>query len=1014
MQTNRTLPNQFLYCMTAGPTLAQQNQKHSHKRIKFCSQRFVWLLCSFAVWVAWLPAARAQDSSWIRPPASGVGNWNDGVNWSTGGNPIPPGPSNTARLDNGGSILVTDAASAQRFLFGQAGGQAGTGTMTIVDGGSLAADGNTNQFGANIDSDISLIMTGGQFNYTATGLTDFGRFGTAQLDISGGEFSVGGTLRLGVFNRDGHGRIVQSGGTISVGGNLSIMHGAFNATPPTRDPLGEVLQTGGTMNVADTTFIGFSGATTGTALYEIGPGTLNTSTLTISGSEQATLRVTDPTAEINVGSRLNLENNAAIESVSGASIRFTQSTGSLVADSDSPYFTENVYVLNSLNLADTSAVAGLANITLVFAGGELNGASMGLFEVAGTDMGPIPAGFVDNFSLGGLSIGEESSIGNLKLSDLLLNGAADATPQALYVDHLSVTAGSTLDLNGLSLYYKTAAIEGAVLNGTPLQMIPEPSICTMLGLAGVIGLLWRRRVVPAKLVPIAVLAVAFSSQGASAQDAFWARAPEQGVGNWNDSANWTISGSPGIPGPSNTARLDNGGSILVDDVAVALRLLFGQAGSVGGTGTMTIVEGGTLTAAGNTNQFGANIDSDITLVMTGGQFNYTATGLTDIARFGTALLDMSGGEFSVGGTLRLGVFNRDGRGKITQSGGTINVGNNLSIMHGAFNATPATRAPAGEIIQTGGELNVTGTTYLGFPGADTGTALYEIGPGKLSTEVFTTGGSTEATFRITDPSADITVRSHLNLAGNTVFEAVSGARIKFTDPSGNLIGDPENPFFAENVYFTNFLDVANSSLVSGLNNTEFVFAGGSLGGANPGLFEVGGTDLGPVLAGFVDNFALGAVTIGDGTTIGNLKLADFVLNGAEDDTPQALYVDQLTVTSGSTLDLSGLNLYYKGGAIDGTILGGSPTLVDVSALPGDFDGDGVVDGVDFLLWQRGESPNPLSQSDLEEWEANFGKVPQAITVVAVPEPASYFLLIAAALLVVGSARHTQRCRQHTI
>ena len=39
---------------------------------------------------------------------------------------------------------------------------------------------------------------------------------------------------------------------------------------------------------------------------------------------------------------------------------------------------------------------------------------------------------------------------------------------------------------------------------------------------------------------------------------------------------------------------------------------------------------------------------------------------------------------------------------------------------------------------------------------------------------------------------------------------------------------------------------------------------------------------------------------------------------------------------------------------------------------GDFDGDNDVDGRDFLDWQRGQSPEPLSQADLISWESNFG------------------------------------------
>jgi len=68
-------------------------------------------------------------------------------------------------------------------------------------------------------------------------------------------------------------------------------------------------------------------------------------------------------------------------------------------------------------------------------------------------------------------------------------------------------------------------------------------------------------------------------------------------------------------------------------------------------------------------------------------------------------------------------------------------------------------------------------------------------------------------------------------------------------------------------------------------------------------------------------------------------------------------------------------------------VGGSPPVAD-----GDFDGDGVVDGKDFLLWQRGGSPNPGSPGDLAAWESNFGSGAPFSTVVAIPEPSSMALV----------------------
>ncbi len=55
---------------------------------------------------------------------------------------------------------------------------------------------------------------------------------------------------------------------------------------------------------------------------------------------------------------------------------------------------------------------------------------------------------------------------------------------------------------------------------------------------------------------------------------------------------------------------------------------------------------------------------------------------------------------------------------------------------------------------------------------------------------------------------------------------------------------------------------------------------------------------------------------------------------------------------------------------------------NVQSLSGDFDNDGDVDGRDFLAWQRGGSPSPLSSADLTTWQSNYGSVaPVVVTEV---------------------------------
>jgi hypothetical protein len=115
-----------------------------------------------------------------------------------------------------------------------------------------------------------------------------------------------------------------------------------------------------------------------------------------------------------------------------------------------------------------------------------------------------------------------------------------------------------------------------------------------------------------------------------------------------------------------------------------------------------------------------------------------------------------------------------------------------------------------------------------------------------------------------------------------------------------------------------------------------------------------------------------------------------------------------SIVNGSPLSLG--SIFKVGGAQDltftytATNLGGLLTG-DVeyfaASQPGDFDSDGDVDGRDFLIWQRGGSPNPLSPGDLALWRSNYGVGPLIGSVTAVPEPSGVMLaLVAAGLTMV--------------
>ena len=74
-------------------------------------------------------------------------------------------------------------------------------------------------------------------------------------------------------------------------------------------------------------------------------------------------------------------------------------------------------------------------------------------------------------------------------------------------------------------------------------------------------------------------------------------------------------------------------------------------------------------------------------------------------------------------------------------------------------------------------------------------------------------------------------------------------------------------------------------------------------------------------------------------------------------------------------------------------------VISTGSLNGDFDMDGDVDGADFLLWQQGGSPMPLSAADLAEWQANYPSAPPAeVAAAVVPEPTALCSLAVAVLL----------------
>lgn len=110
-------------------------------------------------------------------------------------------------------------------------------------------------------------------------------------------------------------------------------------------------------------------------------------------------------------------------------------------------------------------------------------------EAAGKDIGAIEKGFEDNFDMAQLTIGGDD-VSYMQLVNGFDNQTEWSGEECLYVDTLVLNAGSTLDLNGLMIYYRDGSFDpaGTILyNGGNLIQVPEPtSICLLTIVFGTI------------------------------------------------------------------------------------------------------------------------------------------------------------------------------------------------------------------------------------------------------------------------------------------------------------------------------------------------------------------------------------------------------------------------------------------------------------------------------------------------------------------------------------------------
>ena len=200
---------------------------------------------------------------------------------------------------------------------------------------------------------------------------------------------------------------------------------------------------------------------------------------------------------------------------------------------------------------------------------------------------------------------------------------------------------------------------------------------------------------------------------------------------------------------------------------------------------------------------------------------------------------------------------------------------------------------------------------------------------------------------------------------------------------------------------------------NGVTGNGHVFMEGDVRpGFSPGTMAFGGdVSFGPTsvleieLGGLTAGTQFDRVTIAESAVLGG-ALEVSLINGFTPTLGSSFQV--LTATEGISGAFANSALPSLSGGlgwdIDYTATGVRLNVVSASQQAGDFDGDGDVDGRDFLLWQRGGSPNPRSSGDLADWQANYGGSGLTAATTAVPEPSGLILFAVVAAISCSSRR----------